>query len=160
MAIHLDYPNMMSPPIEGGITAAESSDAATAFTTAHKTVAGLHADRTRGFLDLPDDRELHRQTTDYVAQLRRDGRYPTDVVVLGIGGSALGPIALRTSLRAPGWNLLDDAARNGEPRLHVLDNVDPANIAALLSRLDLSRALFVVTSQSAGTAATTAQYIG
>ncbi|HEX9483105.1 MAG TPA: glucose-6-phosphate isomerase [Gemmatimonadaceae bacterium] len=159
MAIHLDYTNMMSPPIEGGITAAEWSDAATAFTTAHKTVAGLHADRTLGFLDLPDDRELHRQTTDYVAQLRRDGRYPTDVVVLGIGGSALGPIALRTSLRAPGWNLLDDAARNGEPRLHVLDNVDPANIAALLSRLDLSRVLFVVTSKSGGTAETMAQYM-
>src|SRR5260221_13927189 len=114
MAIHLDYTNMMSPPIEGGITAAEWSDAATAFTAAHKAVAGLHADRTLGFLDLPDDRELHRQTTDYVAQLRRDGRYPSDVVVLGIGGSALGPPAPRTSVQGPGGELLDAAARNGQ----------------------------------------------
>src|SRR5260221_2145345 len=98
MAIHLDYTNMMSPPIEGGITAAEWSDAATAFTAAHKAVAGLHADRTLGFLDLPDDRELHRQTTDYVAQLRRDGRYPSDVLVLGIRGSMRGPIVPRTAL--------------------------------------------------------------
>src|SRR5258708_9098250 len=120
MAIRLDYTNMMSPPIEGGITAAEWSDSASVFTAAHKVVAGLHADRTLGFLDLPDDRELHRQTTDFVAQLRREGRYPSDVVVLCIGGSALGPIALRTSLRAAGWKLLDHAARKGQPRRPVL----------------------------------------
>src|SRR5205085_11735250 len=83
----------------------------------------------------------------------------TDVVVLGIGGSALGPIALRAALRPPQWNLLDDAARDGHPRLHVLDNVDPANISALLARLDLGRSLFIVTSKSGGTAETMAQYL-
>ena len=70
------------------------------------------------------------------AQERSGADGLTDVVVLGIGGSALGPIALRTALRPPQWNLLDDAARLGKPRLHVLDNVDPANISALLGRLD------------------------
>ena len=74
-------------------------------------------------------------------------------------GRRSGPIALRTALRAPQWNLLDDAARAGNPRLHVLDNVDPANISALLARLDLRRSLFVVTSKSGGTAETMAQYL-
>lgn len=161
MSIRLDYTNMMAPPIDGGITDAEWRDAATRFAAAHTAVANEYAGGTLGFLDLPDDRALHKQTLDYVQRVRgrsgADGL--TDVVVLGIGGSALGPIALRTSLRPPQWNLLDDAARDAQPRLHVLDNVDPANISALLGRLDLRRSLFVVISKSGGTAETMAQYL-
>ena len=161
MTITLDYTNMMAPPIDGAISAAEWSDAAASFTAAHQAVSSQHASGTLGFLDLPADAALHRQTLDFVAGQRgRQGSDSlTDVVVLGIGGSALGPIALRTALRAPQWNLLDDAARGGQPRLHVLDNVDPANISALLARLDLRHALFVVTSKSGGTAETMAQYL-
>lgn len=159
MTIRLDYTNMMSPPIDGGITDAEWRDVASRFEAAHRGVAEEHASGTLGFLDLPDDRALHQQTLDYVARVKARAGELTDVVVLGIGGSALGPIALRTSLRPPQWNLLDEAARGGEPRLHVLDNVDPANISALLGRLDLRRSLFVVISKSGGTAETMAQYL-
>ena len=161
MTIRLDYSNMMAPPIDGGITSAEWSEAGAAFTSAHTAVVDQHAAGTLGFLDLPDNRALHHQTLTFVERQRgRTGdERLTDVVVLGIGGSALGPIALRTALRAPQWNLLDDAARGGNPRLHVLDNVDPANISALLARLDLRRSLFVVTSKSGGTAETMAQYL-
>ena len=161
MPLRLDYTNMMAPSIDGGISAAEWRDAGARFAAAHAAVVTLHGEGSLGFLDLPDDRELHRQTTAYVAQLRRRAGADavSDVVVMGIGGSALGPIALRTALRPPQWNLLDDAARGGYPRLHVLDNVDPANIVALLARLDLRRSLFVVTSKSGGTAETMAQYL-
>src|SRR5947207_10832807 len=106
MSLRLDYTNMISPPIDGGITDREWADAAGTFTKAHEAVANEHASGTLGFFDLPDNRELHAQTTSYVKRLRASGNYPTDVVVLGIGGSALGPIALRTALRAPQWNLL------------------------------------------------------
>ncbi len=161
MTITLDYTNMMAPPIDGAITPAEWASVAASFTAAHTAVGAQHVAGTLGFLDLPDDAGLHRQTLDVVAsQGSRTGADTlTDVVVLGIGGSALGPIALRTALCAPQWNLLDDAARGGKPRLHVLDNVDPANISALLARLDLRHALFVVTSKSGGTAETMAQYL-
>ena len=160
MPIRLDYTNMMSPPIDGGITAGEWRDAAPRFADVHRAVATLHSEGTLGFLDLPDDRALHKQVTSFVASLpTRMGGAPTDVVVLGIGGSALGPIALRTALRPPQWNLLDDAARGGQPRLHVLDNVDPSNISALLGRLDLARTVFIVTSKSGGTAETMSQYL-
>ncbi len=159
MPIRLDYTNMMQPPIDGGITATEWSDAAKSFRTAHQAVMDQHAAGTLGFFDLPDDRALHEQTTSFVERLRAGGNYPTDIVVLGIGGSALGPIALRTALKAPQWNLLNDRERSGEPRMHVLDNVDPANITALLDRLNLARSLFVVTSKSGGTAETMAQYL-
>jgi glucose-6-phosphate isomerase len=161
MTIRLDYTNMMSPPIDGGIADAQWRDVSARFAEAHSAVANEYASGVLGFLDLPDDRSLHRQTLDYVQRMRGsgDGKSLTDVVVLGIGGSALGPIALRTALRPPQWNLLDDAARGGLPRLHVLDNVDPANISALLGRLDARRSLFVVISKSGGTAETMAQYL-
>ena len=131
------------------------------FTAAHQGVVDQYSEGTLGFLDVPEDRSLHRQTLDFAERQRqrRGDDSLTDVVVLGIGGSALGPIALRTALCAPHWNLLDDSNRGGNPRLHVLDNVDPANIAALLARLDLRHSLFVVTSKSGGTAETMAQYL-
>ena len=161
MPLRLDYTNMMAASIDGGISDAEWRDVGARFTTAHAAVVELHRQGTLGFLDLPDDRALHRQTLDYVEKAkRRSGADAlSDVVVLGIGGSALGPIALRTALRPPQWNLLGDGARHGNPRLHVLDNVDPANITALLARLDLRRSLFIVTSKSGGTAETMAQYL-
>jgi glucose-6-phosphate isomerase len=161
MPLRLDYTNMMAPPIDGGITDAEWRGIAGRFAEAHAAVEAQHAAGTLGFLDLPSDEALHRQTLEYVERVRRRSGPDalTDVVVLGIGGSALGPIALRTALRAPQWNLLDDEARGGNPRLHVLDNVDPANITALLGRLDLRRSLFVVISKSGGTAETMAQYL-
>jgi glucose-6-phosphate isomerase len=45
------------------------------------------------------------------------------------------------------------------PRMHVLDNLDPVTIAALLDQVKLERTLFVVTSKSGGTAETMAQYL-
>ena len=161
MSIRLDYTNMMSPPIDGGISDAEWRDAGARFADAYAAVERERASGALGFFDLPEDRALHQQSLDVVQRVRaRSGADAlSDVVVLGIGGSALGPIALRTALRPPQWNLLDDAARKGEPRLHVLDNVDPANISALLARLDLRRSLFVVTSKSGGTAETMSQYL-
>jgi glucose-6-phosphate isomerase len=161
MTIRLDYTNMMSPPIDGAIADDEWRDVGARFATAHAEVEAERATGALGFFDLPDDRRLHQQTLDFVRTVRTPGAAGplTDVVVLGIGGSALGPIALRTALRPPQWNLLDDAARGGLPRLHVLDNVDPANISALIGRLDPRRSLFVVISKSGGTAETMAQYL-
>jgi len=109
-----------------------------------------------GFVDIANDDDLRDQSTDFAEKVR--GKFD-DVVILGIGGSALGPIALRTALRPSGWNMLSTEARGGFPRLQVLDNVDPETIAALLDRLDLSRTLFVVTSKSGGTAETMSQYM-
>src|SRR5215210_1554341 len=148
MPIRLDFSNMMAPAVAGGVAEQDWAAAAERFRAAHSAVESLRAGATLGFLDLPADRALLAQATEFAARAR--GRY-SDVVVLGIGGSALGPIALRTALRPYGWNSLAERERDGHPRLHVLDNVDPVTIAALLGRLDLGRSLFVVTSKSGGT---------
>jgi glucose-6-phosphate isomerase len=87
------------------------------------------------------------------------GQAFSNVVVLGIGGSALGTIALRTALLHPLWNELSDEEREFFPRLYVLDNVDPATIGPFLDRLDVRRTLFNVVSKSGGTAETMSQYL-
>ena len=154
MTLSIDFTNMIGP----GVAESEWTGAGARFRRAHAAVA---AARTRpgaalGWIDLPNDRALLEQTTRFAQRAR--GRFD-DVVVLGIGGSALGPIALRTALRPSGWNSLTAEARGGMPRLQVLDNVDPETIAALLSRLALDRTLFIVTSKSGGTAETMAQFL-
>jgi glucose-6-phosphate isomerase len=87
------------------------------------------------------------------------GQAHDHVLVLGIGGSALGTRALLEALRGPAWNELDDEAREFWPRLTVLDNVDPASVAGALRRIDPRRALVNVVSKSGGTAETMAQYL-
>ncbi|MFL5562608.1 MAG: glucose-6-phosphate isomerase [Gemmatimonadaceae bacterium] len=160
--LSLDFSNMIArpgakePAAKSAIPESAWAAAAARFSTAHATLQRQYADGVLGFLDLPGNAALAAQSTKFAADVH--ARF-TDVVVLGIGGSALGPIALRTALRPSGWNMLDANARGGNPRLHVLDNVDPVTIAALLGRLDLARSLFVVTSKSGGTAETMAQYL-
>lgn len=154
MTLRIDYSNMMILP--GGIDQRAWATAGKQFADAKRGFDSLRATGTVGFVDLPADKKLLDQVTTFASAAR--GKYD-DVVILGIGGSALGPIALRTALRPSGWNMLDDRARGGYPRLHVLDNVDPETIAALLGRLQLARTLFIVTSKSGGTAETMAQFL-
>lgn len=80
----------------------------------------------------------------------KQGQYD-DVVVLGIGGSALGAKALLSALRPPLWNQRSTEDRNGFPKLHVLDNVDSDTTQALYSQLNFKRTLFLVISKSGGT---------
>ena len=156
MALTLDYTNMMETAVAGGISESEWSASAAAFAAAHARFRELAASRVVGFVDVATDEQLLGQSLAFAEWA--EGRFD-DVAVLGIGGSALGTIALRTALLAPGWNALGTAERDGRPRLHVLDNVDPVTIAALLDRLDLARTLWIVISKSGGTAETMSQFL-
>lgn len=144
---------MISP---GGIDPKTWGDAGRQFGAAKRGFDSLRANSTVGFVELPSDGALLDQVTSFARPVR--GKYD-DVVILGIGGSALGPIALQTALRPSGWNMLDGKERDNYPRLHVLDNVDPDTISSLLLRLRLPRSLFIVTSKSGGTAETMAQFL-
>jgi glucose-6-phosphate isomerase len=156
MPLRIDYTNMMADVVAGGVVASDWEQAQRDFPRVHAGLGRRRSAGELGFLDLPGNTALHRQSTEFAQ--RTKGRFD-DVVVLGIGGSALGPIAIRTALLRPQWNALSASERGGWPRLHVLDNVDPRSIGALLDRLDLARSLFLVTSKSGGTAETMAQYL-
>jgi transaldolase / glucose-6-phosphate isomerase len=76
---------------------------------------------------------------DYAERVK--GQRFTDAVVLGMGGSSLGPEVLaQTFPRKPGF-----------PKLHVLDSTDPAQVRAMEKAVDLSKTLFIVSSKSGST---------
>ena len=158
MPLSIDFTNMMAGPLPNGrgITTEQWNAGAERFRVAFDRVQVQHVAGTLGFIDLPTNDALIAET---LTVARRFGGRVDDVLLLGIGGSALGPIALRSALRPPHWNELDATARGGYPRLHVLDNVDPATIAATLARLALARTLVIVISKSGGTVETMAQYL-
>ena len=87
-----------------------------------------------------------------------EGRFD-NLIVLGIGGSALGGIALTEALLKPYWNHLTKEERNNYPRIFFLDNIDPDYISALLNMLDLKRTLVNVITKSGSTHETMAQYM-
>jgi len=105
-------------------------------------------------------REGHVREVKRIAAERR-GRFE-NLVVLGIGGSALGNIALQAALNPATYNLLPAETRAGGrpgPRIFVLDNVDPAYFEAVMRVCDPSKTLFNVVSKSGETAETAAQFM-
>ncbi len=82
-----------------------------------------------------------------------------NVLILGIGGSSLGGMALSEALLKPYWNLLTPEQRENYPRIFFLDNIDPDQIEGLLNFLDLSKTLVNVITKSGSTAETMSQYM-
>jgi glucose-6-phosphate isomerase len=156
VALRYDFTNMLTPAAAGGLPADTLITAAHAFRDALADVTARRAAGTLGFPVLPEDVALRAALTADAAASRAE---IDDVILCGIGGSALGPNMLRSALRPPRWNELDVAARGGWPRLHVMDNVDPVSMAALFDRVDLRRSRVLVISKSGGTAETMSQYL-
>lgn len=93
---------------------------------------------------------------EYAAMVQ--GRFD-NILVLGIGGSALGGIAVTEALLKPFWNLLSPEQREGLPRIFFLDNIDPDYMVGLLNVLDLKKTLVNVITKSGSTAETMSQFM-
>jgi glucose-6-phosphate isomerase len=115
----------------------------------------LRAAGSVGFLDLPDDRATAKAAMDFARGL--DPQIDT-MVVLGIGGSSLGPRALYSAL-APAFDPLRPRAPGLPRRLFFPDNVDPVTFRALLEVVPLERTVWNVVTKSGGTAETAAQML-
>ena len=102
----------------------------------------------------------NEETVWYVKEFASmvEGRFD-NIIVLGIGGSALGGLAVTEALLKPYWNLLTKEQRNGFPRIFFLDNIDPDYMNGLLSIIDLKRTLVNVITKSGDTAETMSQYM-
>ena len=156
MAFTLDFTAMTEPVVPAGVREADWPALASHFRAAHRAVSDIAATGVYGYRELEQQGEERARVGAFARGVH--GRYE-DVVVLGIGGSSLGAIALRTALLPPAWNARSGAQRGERPRLHVMDNVDPRTIAGLLEMIELSRTLVVVISKSGGTIETLAQYL-
>jgi glucose-6-phosphate isomerase len=156
MTIQLDVSGMLRRAVPSGATPEGLAALAPRLREAH---AALLADASRGILGF---RELEAQAAErqrVLAWAHGATRGLADVVVLGIGGSALGALALRTALLPRDWNARTLDQRGGRPRLHILDNVDPRSVRGLLDLMDLPRTRFLVVSKSGSTAETMSQYL-
>lgn len=140
-----------------GVTQAEFKALAPKMKQIHQEMA---ADRKAGKLkyrDLPYDDDM----LDAIKKEVEHFRDRCDVlIVLGIGGSALGNIALQSALNPYTYNLLSDRTRNG-PQLFVLDNVDPETIKGVIDLITpkIKKTIINVISKSGETAETAAQFI-
>jgi glucose-6-phosphate isomerase len=141
---------------EHGLDRARLAELASRFPAVQAEVRSRRAAGEYGFYGLVDQAATVRQIQTFAEGV---GQAYDHVLVLGIGGSALGTKALLNALRRPGWNEWDDEGREFFPRLTVLENIDPTTVSAALERIDPRRVLVNVISKSGGTAETMAQYL-
>jgi transaldolase/glucose-6-phosphate isomerase len=95
-------------------------------------------DHWLGWLDSLDNANIADYTA-FANEVRRDGF--KDAVLLGMGGSSLGPEVLAATF----------GQQDGCPRLRILDSTVPDQIKALEADLDLASTLFIVSSKSGTT---------
>lgn len=123
---------------------------------AHAAVEAGRGKGMQGWMDLPYNQdEILTAIENTAARVRKEFEA---FVVLGIGGSALGPAAVQQALNHLHYNELP-AEKRGGPRLYIEDNVDPERMAALLDVIDLKKTCFNVITKSGGTAETMSQYL-
>ena len=154
----LAYGRMLQDGLDGrhGLPRVRLGELAARFGSIQQEVGRRRGAGEYGFYDLVDQGTTVRQITTFAEGV---GQAYDHVLVLGIGGSALGTKALMNALRRPAWNEWDDEGREFYPRVTVLENVDPTTVAATLARIDPRRVLVNVISKSGGTAETMAQYL-
>jgi glucose-6-phosphate isomerase len=115
----------------------------------------LGEERPSGFLAALSRAHLQREIAAVARRLRGAGF--SDLVHVGIGGSALAAETLLRALGHPFHNQLPDRARAG-PRVHVVDNVDPDSLGALVDLLGRRKTLLHVVSKSGSTVETAAGF--
>jgi glucose-6-phosphate isomerase len=154
--IKLYYKNVMADVIgdEHGITQLQFEDLGERTSA---LISQLDKERKAGktpYRDLPYRPQIADRVREVVAEVK-DGC--EILVVLGIGGSALGNIAVQTALN-PFMHNIDEAQRRG-PRMFVFDNVDPEQFASFLNWAGdkLDKTIFNVISKSGRTAETASQ---
>ncbi|MBE5769624.1 MAG: glucose-6-phosphate isomerase [Clostridiales bacterium] len=156
--IVLDVNNMMADTLgfQYGIAKAQVEEYAPFAAAANQAVQAARGTGWLGWTELPYNQEEILVKIEATAKRVREN-FDT-FVVLGIGGSALGPIAVQQALNHLHWNELPAEKRNG-PRLYVEDNIDPERMAALLDVIDVKKTCFNVITKSGATAETMSQYL-
>ncbi|MGA1790935.1 MAG: glucose-6-phosphate isomerase [bacterium] len=156
----LDVNHMMADIIgaEHGIAGEKIDAVMERVAWAHNQIKKRRAEGGMGFTELPYQEEgvdLILRTAEKI------NRQWENFVLLGIGGSALGPIAVHTALHSDFYNFSPPVKRQDRSRVFFMDNIDPDRIEYLLDFLEdsLDRTIFNVVTKSGGTAETLANFL-
>ncbi len=144
-----DYSNLFKITTEHGLSSADFDSWATKFSHYKELILS----RKQGFLDLPEDTTNLNKIQKFADSIKGNFEY---IVILGIGGSMLGP---QTILAALDTNLdRQKSGRSNFPKILTADNADPFLIADVAQQVDLTKTLFLVQTKSGGTPETLSQY--
>jgi glucose-6-phosphate isomerase len=146
--VAFDYTNLRD--VEGGLAEGDLDGISPRL---EEAVGALLGDPP-GFMRLPKAREYAEASTSVAEEIRSSGA--TDFVHVGIGGSALGPMAVHRALNHPYYNMLD--GRRG-PRIHFAENTDPGTLSAILDVADPRDTWVNVVTKSGSTAETMANFL-
>jgi glucose-6-phosphate isomerase len=148
--VTFDYQNLVE--VEGGLQSGELEEIQPRLRGAADELLG----DPPGFMRLPKTGEYAEASVRVAKEIRTSGA--TDFIHVGIGGSALGPMALHKALSHPYYNTLPGETRRG-PRLHFAENTDPAALSAILDLADPEGSWVNVVTKSGSTAETMANFL-
>ena len=148
--VTFDYQNLME--VEGGLQRGELDEIQPCLREAVNELLG----DPPGFMRLPKTAEYAEASARVAEKIRTSGA--ADFIHVGIGGSALGPMALHKALSHPYYNALSGETRRG-PRLHFAENTDPATLSAILDVADPDGTWVNVVTKSGSTAETMANFL-
>ena len=159
MRVTLDYNNMTEKFLgEKGFTDRKLASYASRANAAFRFVKENRGkdELFMGWTELPyNQKEIVADILETAKNVRKKFQY---FVVLGIGGSALGPIMAFNALCHLHYNDLPKFKRKG-PKFYVEDNVDPVRMRDLLDVIEPEKTCFNVISKSGATSETMAQYL-
>jgi glucose-6-phosphate isomerase len=148
--VTFDYRNLME--VEGGLRSDELDEVRPRLQQAVDELLGSPP----GFMRLPKTSEYAEASVGVAEEILGSGA--TDFIHVGIGGSALGPMAIQKALNDPYYNALPAENRRG-PRLHFAENTDPNTLAAILDFADATATWVNVVTKSGSTAETMANFL-
>jgi glucose-6-phosphate isomerase len=145
--LELNFSNMMEKVIgASGL----SEDSINNFSS---KIIGAHAQiKKRVWQELAFVDLLDQDTSEIKKVARRVRKTSENFLLLGIGGSALGPRAILESM-SPFHNL------GKNPRVFIYDNVDPRTLKHILSLIDYKKTSVCAISKSGSTAETAASFM-
>lgn len=141
----INYSGVMSSAIGdgNGLTDREVKYYAESFESIYKDF--IIDKNNYGFVKILDDPDVIKKSRDFY----NNNKHFKNIVVLGIGGSALG---LKAILNLYSFSKI-------ERNFYILDNIDPSYLKHIFEKIDLSQSLFFVISKSGETVETLSQFL-
>ena len=158
MRLKLDFRNVLESQVgtEKGITIKAIENMEDTVRVIDKKLKNDRAEGRLQFMDLP----YQEVVVDKIISLANEkASNHENFLVIGIGGSTWGSIALHTALSHPYYNLLPKYKRGGKPRFFVIDNCDPDETAGLIDILDPKKTLVYIVSKSGATPEPMANFV-